>query len=308
MNYNWRSILDDARNYSTPNKPNGHIEYIAKKKLQWLQELSKLTGRNVILYYSAFLQQRPSEDIAINDRDINALMENIYQLDKTKGLDLILHTPGGDLAATEQIISYLHSAFNGDIRAIIPQMAMSAGAIIAVSCKSIMMDKQSCLGPFDPQLNGVACQSVISEFYKAVDDVQKNPASLGLWQTIIAKLTPTFITSCQQASLLAEELTNNILSRHKFSEKVKSNIKKVFTDNTDSKIHSRHIDRQRCADCGLHIENLEDNQEIQDRVLGIHHCCMLLGEISGVYKMVENNIGGLYLCHHDPVSAQNPLQ
>lgn len=29
-------------------------------------------------------------------------MENIHGLDKKRGLDLILHTPGGDLTATEQ--------------------------------------------------------------------------------------------------------------------------------------------------------------------------------------------------------------
>lgn len=82
-------------------------------------------------------------------------MENVHRLDKRKGLDLILHTPGGDLTATEQIITYLHSSFDGNIRAIIPQMAMSAGSMIAVSCPQIIMGKQSCLGPFDPQMRPI---------------------------------------------------------------------------------------------------------------------------------------------------------
>lgn len=53
---------------------------------------------------------------------MNAFMNAVYQLDKDKGLDLILHTPGGDLAATESIVNYLHSVFGTDIRAIVPQL------------------------------------------------------------------------------------------------------------------------------------------------------------------------------------------
>ena len=40
-----------------------------------------------------------------------------------KGLDLILQTPGGDVAATESPIDYLHSLCKGNIRAIVPQLA-----------------------------------------------------------------------------------------------------------------------------------------------------------------------------------------
>jgi len=35
--------------------------------------------------------------------------------DRSKGLDLILHTPGGDIAATESLVDYLHKMFD-DIR------------------------------------------------------------------------------------------------------------------------------------------------------------------------------------------------
>ena len=206
----WSAILNEARRLGATN-PNAAIDYIVNQKNTFLNRLSEKTGRNTILYFSSFLQKQPSNDASINDLDINAFMENIHGLDKCRGLDLILHTPGGDLAATEQIIKYLKSCFHGDIRAVIPQMAMSAGSMIAVSCKSVIMGKQSSLGPFDPQLNGVPCQSALREFYKAVEDVSKNPASLGLWQAILSKLNPTFLTLCAQADELAEELTEKIL-------------------------------------------------------------------------------------------------
>lgn len=247
-------------------------------------------------------------DSTINDRDINAFMETVYNLDRTKGLDLILHTPGGDISATEQIIKYLHSMFNGDIRAIIPQMAMSAGSMIAVSCKSIVMGKQSCLGPFDPQFNNLPCQSVLKEFDRTVNDVSRNPASLGLWQTIISKLNPTFLTLCQQADELSKDLADYILSKKDYSDEVKERIKGVFVNNDDSKVHSRHIDIQRCKDVGLKIEDLEDDPEMQDMVLSIHHCCMILGESSNIVKVVENNIGGEFSYHLPPQQPRTPDQ
>ena len=77
----------------------------------------------------------------------------------------------------------------------------------------------------------------------------------------------------------------------------KFRIKKVFQQNRTSKIHSRHINRDKCKTAGLKIVDLEDDQTIQDLVLGIHHCCMILGEQSNIMKIVENNIGNGYIDH-----------
>ena len=59
----------------------------------------------------------------------------------------------------------------------------------------------------------------------------------------------------------------------------------------------RNIDRTQCKKAGLSIIDLEDEQEVQDLVLGIHHCCMILGEQSIIVKIVENNIGDRYQLH-----------
>ena len=295
--YSWSTLLNESQQKITPKNPNGAVVYLLGKKTEFLKRLSEKTGRNTILYFSAFMHKPKNPDVEINDKDINAFMENVHGLDKKKGLDLILHSPGGNLAATEQIIYYLNSYFDNDIRAVVPQMAMSAASLISVSCKSILMGRQSCIGPFDPILNGVQCQAVLREFKKAITDVEQHPASLGLWQTIISQLNPTFITLCEQADKLSEELTEKILSNKGLDDEAKKVIRKVFGTNEHSKTHSRHIDRTRCKNAGLDIIDLEQDQEIQDLVLGIHHCCMILGEQSNIVKIVENNVGGRYQLH-----------
>jgi ATP-dependent protease ClpP protease subunit len=284
----WSEIFNNFQK----NKESDRIPFLVKEKQKYLDEISKCTNRNVITYYSGWMQKPTAADVSINDKDINAFMEAVYKLDKSKGVDLILHTPGGDIAATEKIIDYLHSIFNGDIRAIVPQMAMSAGSMIAVSCKEIMMGRQSCLGPFDPQIGGVACQSVLKEFEKAKEDIRQNPHALGLWQVIFSKYNPTFLVTCEQATELSDDLADEILSKNFPDKNTRKNILKAFNNNTTTKVHSRHISKDKCKSVGLNIIDMEKDQHLQDMILSLHHCYMIYLENTVVTKIVENNIGG----------------
>jgi ATP-dependent protease ClpP protease subunit len=284
----WSEIFNNFQR----NKESDRIPFLVKEKQKYLDEISKCTNRNVITYYSGWMQKPTAADVSINDKDINAFMEAVYKLDKSKGVDLILHTPGGDIAATEKIIDYLHSLFKGDIRAIIPQMAMSAGSMIAVSCKEIMMGRQSCLGPFDPQIGGIACQSVLKEFEKAKEDIRQNPHALGLWQVIFSKYTPTFLVTCEQATELSDDLADEILSKNFPDKNTRKSILKAFNNNTTTKVHSRHISKDKCKAVGLNILDMEQDQHLQDMILSLHHCYMIYLESTVVTKIVENNIGG----------------
>lgn len=284
----WSEIFNNFQR----NKESDRIPFLVKEKQKYLDEISKCTNRNVITYYSGWMQKPTAADVSINDKDINAFMEAVYKLDKSKGVDLILHTPGGDIAATEKIIDYLHSLFKGDIRAIVPQMAMSAGSMIAVSCKEIMMGRQSCLGPFDPQIGGVACQSVLKEFEKAKEDIRQNPHALGLWQVIFSKYNPTFLVTCEQATELSDDLADEILSKNFPDKNTRKNILKAFNNNTTTKVHSRHISKDKCKAVGLNIIDMEKDQHLQDMILSLHHCYMIYLESTVVTKIVENNIGG----------------
>ncbi len=255
------------------------------------------TGRNVIAYYSGWLQGRNMNDAQVNDRDKNAFMCNIHKLDRKLGLDLIIHTPGGDLAATESIVDYLYSMFGNDIRAIVPQISMSAGTLIALSCKEIMMGKQSNLGPIDPQMGGVPCQGIIDEFQQAVSEVTANPMSAPLWQVIIGKYHPTLLNSCKHAidwsNKLAEEwLMRNMCSRN---NAMTASILSVFGDHNAQKSHARHISREACMRTGLAIVEMESDNLLQDLILTAHHAFMHTFAHAGVSKIVENHLGVAYM-------------
>ena len=276
----WSEIMDAVQ----AAKPESAPDMLFKDCCKYLDDISKITGRNVIAYYSGWLKLNVLET-SINDNDKNAFMNAVYGLDKNKGLDLILHTPGGDIAATESIVSYLKQVFGNNIRAIVPQISMSAGTMIAMSCKEIIMGRQSSLGPIDPQRNGIACQMVIDEFERAVRDVSRNPASLGLWQAIISQYSPTFLTSCEDAVKWSKELAEKWLTEIN-PNIVMKDIEDTFINHKHSYSHSRHISKQDCKKAGLPIIDLEDNQELQEAVLSLHHCYMILVDLISLTKII----------------------
>lgn len=77
-----------------------------------------LKHRNVIAYYSSWLSKTGIQNLDISDADMTGFMTAVQNLDCSKGLDLNLHAPGGDPAASEAIVNYLRLKFNTDIRAL----------------------------------------------------------------------------------------------------------------------------------------------------------------------------------------------
>src|SRR5581483_7816991 len=123
---NWSEILEEIRKETqTGTKRARSAHDLVRRK--YLKKLHAKTGRNVIAYYSGFLSKPPIFGLEITDEDKNAFMMAIHQLDRAKGLDLFLHTPGGSIAAAESLVDYLQQMFGKDIRAVVPQIAMSAG-------------------------------------------------------------------------------------------------------------------------------------------------------------------------------------
>lgn len=292
---NWGVVLQEI-NQVRADKTNEARQAVDIVRRQYLGKLFEKTGRNIIAYYSGFLSKPDILQSDINDEDKNGFMMAVHTLDRSKGLDLFLHTPGGNIAATQSIVDYLHKMFHSDIRAIIPQMAMSAGTVIACSCGRILMSEHSNIGPIDPQLNGVPAYGVIAEFERACREVKNDPTRAALWYPIIGKYNPTFLDQCQNAIDWSEEFVEEQLRTVMFvgqknaKSKAKGIVKKL-TDYTGNKTHSRHIHMKECLDIGLNIERLEDDPDLQDLVLTVHHCFMHSLMNTSAYKMIENHKG-----------------
>lgn len=274
-------------------EPDKRIEKLLKDSYGYIHEISRITGRNVIVYYSGWLRFN-LPDVFVNEKDKNAFMNAVYKMDRGKGLVLILHTPGGNIAATEGIVTYLKDLFNNNIHAIIPQISMSAGTMIAMACKQIVMGRQSSLGPTDPQFNNIACQMVVDEFKRAISEGSNNPAALELWKVIINKYTPTYITACSDAVKWSEELVTKWVEEANPGIDVEK-VKKTFINHNKSYSHERRFSREECRNAGLPVIDLESNQYLQEAVLSLHHCLIILMDSMPILKMVINQLDRLFM-------------
>ncbi|WP_044408379.1 SDH family Clp fold serine proteinase [Thiomicrospira microaerophila] len=263
---------------------------------KYLRKLHEHTGRNVIAYYSGWLQKPNSDKASIYDGDKNGFMNAVYGLDRTIGLDLILHTPGGDVAATESIVHYLREMFGEDVRVIVPQIAMSAGTMIACSAKSVLLGKHSNLGPIDPHIGGLPTFGVINEFERAIREVKEDPDKLQIWQLIVGKYHPTFLGACQNAIDLSTQMVTDWLQTGMFAHnpdahEMAERVVKALNNHDDTKSHARHIHMDEAKEIGLIIEELEESQDLQDLVLTVHHAYMHTLSNSPAIKIIENHSG-----------------
>ncbi len=119
------------------------------------QETMSLLGMPIIKY--------------INIEDSEAILRAIRMTPPDMPIDIILHTPGGLVLATEQIAHALiqHKA---KVTVFVPHYAMSGGTMLSLAADEIVMDENAVLGPVDPQLGQYPAASIV----KVTEEKDKN--------------------------------------------------------------------------------------------------------------------------------------
>jgi ClpP class serine protease len=92
--------------------------------------------------------------------DAESVLRAIRETPSGRGIEIILHTPGGLVLAAQQIASALAN-HAGKVTAVVPHYAMSGGTLIAMAADEIVVDPHAALGPVDPQLGEYPAASLI---------------------------------------------------------------------------------------------------------------------------------------------------
>lgn len=147
---------------------------IENRRIAVIRELERARGSRVVTLIHrqesvSFLGIPISRYIDINDSE--QVLRAIKLTPEDMPLDLILHTPGGLVLATEQIAQALIRR-KGKVTVFIPHYAMSGGTLLALAADEIVMDENAVLGPVDPQIGKYAAADILA----AID--MKSPADL----------------------------------------------------------------------------------------------------------------------------------
>ncbi len=139
-------------------------------------------------------------------------------------LAIILTTPGGVVEVVERMVDLIR-ARHSEVIFLIPDAAMSAGTVLAMSGDAIYMDEFSRLGPIDPQIvkNGklVPALSYVAQYRRFLKRARAGRLSEGefaLW----ASMDLAELHAFEEATKLTLSLLRVWLVRYKFKGWVKT--------------------------------------------------------------------------------------
>ena len=205
--------------------------------------------------------------------------------DRKPRIAVILNTLGGTIEVVERLVSVIRHHYN-EVDFLIPDRAMSAGTVFAMSGDRIFMNYFSCLGPIDPQIvkndELVPALSYLNQYQRLSEKAevgQLNMADI----TLLNKLDLGELYQFEQARKLSHDLLINWLSTYKFKDwhthkstdlpvtdeekkKRAEEIAATLSDNERWRSHGRMISRDiltsRSEGIRLQIEEIEDYPDV----------------------------------------------
>ena len=135
-------------------------------------------------------------------------------------LIVILHTGGGVVEIVERIVRVFRKHYE-EVKFLIPDQAMSAGTVLAMSGDDILMDYHSCLGPIDPQLpkDGrlIPALSYLSQYEDLVEKSKTETLST-VEIVLLNKLDLAELEQFRLARELSISLIQRWLTEYKFKD------------------------------------------------------------------------------------------
>ena len=137
---------------------------LATRRYRAIQKLERARGSRVI----TLIHRQESVSLLgiplrrfIDVEDSEQVLRAIRLTPDTVPIDLVAHTPGGLVLASEQIARALHR-HPARVTVIVPHYAMSGGTLLALAADEIVMDENAVLGPVDPQIGQWPAASIIT--------------------------------------------------------------------------------------------------------------------------------------------------
>jgi ClpP class serine protease len=151
----------------------------------------------------------------IDIQDSEELLRAIKLTDEKIPIDIILHTPGGLVLASEQI-AYALAKRKAKVTVFVPHYAMSGGTMIALAAEEVIMDENAVLGPVDPQIGNYPAVSVLKVIKdkpaKDIDDETMIMADISRKAIVQVKDTIKKIACCHYSEAEVKKLVTQLAS------------------------------------------------------------------------------------------------
>lgn len=244
-----------------------------------ISEIESIRKKPLLCYMSNVVNANIKAPISIDNNDDLPFAEMISSIpEEVDEIDILLVTPGGSGQQVAKFVDRLRPRFK-KVSFILPNIAMSAGTIFAMSGDELIMDSRAYIGPIDPQIPNkdghfIPAQAILT----LIDDIQKRGEQLlkngknPPWSDlqILRQIDGKEIGNAINASNYSVELVENFLYDYKFGawnehsdqrpvtpqekrDRAKQ-IAELLCDHSLWKTHSRGISREAAWDkCKLKI-------------------------------------------------------
>lgn len=239
-----------------------------------LTEIEAKVGKDVIFIRGTIL---PGLDLTVR-----MALEHLQE--RRESSLVILSTPGGFVEVVARISDTLRH-FYETVDFLIPDEAMSAGTVLALSGDAILMDYFSRLGPIDPQVERDGQPVPGLSYLRQYETLIKKASEGKLTEPeyiLLNKLDLAELHKIQLASDLSQSLIKEWLPKYKFKDWVKhkngrpvdheekvtraGEIADELNNHQRWLTHARGIDMKTMRELGLKIDDFGEDSELKGLV------------------------------------------
>ena len=224
------------------NEPQENITRLVK-------EIQNATKRKLIMYVANF--NHPMGGIHVTDV---LPFEEILRTTESDTADLLINSPGGEINATEKLITMLRKSFK-NVRVIVPNQAKSAATLISLASDQVIMGYLSELGPIDSQISipnpdgtvrQIPAQSVIDSIEllsQKISEEKKKGAPIEQYVSMAFRIDPNIWDLAIKAQKLTAQFAEKWLTQFmcKGNTKLAKEITHKFMDVKRFLSHGRMI-------------------------------------------------------------------
>lgn len=261
---------------------------IRQKLIKEIESLDSEKPRRLLIYIGNIANPNSQ----INPTHIVPLADALAGIGKAENLDLLIHTFGGSGDTAEKIVEMCRNHCSGEFRVIIPNMAKSAGTLIALGADKIVMGHCSEVGPTDPQIRisvGNAPQMVSAwtfihardELARKIDEAKAKGENPDAFLQQLATIDSVFVKHCEQLMKFAKSVGRKWIagrlmdkSLSKLEAEAKADKVIDFLSNVEAHIiHGRLIlagELRRNCEPTLQIEELEEVNPIWQKLWNLY--------------------------------------
>jgi hypothetical protein len=255
------------------------------QRQQLIKRINDTEGTNLICYVGGL-------ETEIDRNDVVGFVEMLHNIPENSPIDLLLNTCGGGVDACEKLVSLIHAkTCDQEFRVIVPDLAKSAGTLMALGADKIIMSDTSELGMIDPQFPmkdargnefWISVTSYLAAYEEHSEALRRNstdPVALLMLDGFDAKTVKKFQRIRDRVRTFAEDM----LKRHGAPS---SSISGFLMDAARWKTHGQPIGHADAHQIKLPIEYLPPADERWARYWELY--CMQRLETEGAKKIYES--------------------